>query len=418
MENFNINRGFHSNYPSAFEAEQSSATYVAQPAYRPTDKVEPAIISDHSIAMLNMIENSSDADHRMAATYAKHLLNSHKLRLCAHQPGTLYAKYGDTFTTSKKQKGTLIIATENNDQSKLEISQIAIKWKKSSDGSIKVNLPPNPASISRTSASDARGNTQQFPSNGHESPGVIYAPRASLTQTMLSQQILSVSRYAGVPSSSHSTHDYADYSTLNPSRQMEYPHNLGAPSPPVNITQVQSAISKDSQRAVKAITNNLASWDKKTAKTNIEAKLRNTPTDQHQLILQELRNKISGKSVANTKVYIEEWVMNSNLRTATEGRDIRTAGEKQLQDQIVNFMNYPAFRKQCDEVFALLPTSHRLRSQTTSITEGKYYQSPLYARVFSGHDTPTALIEKLKNHISQYDLSSRHQAIVDWNPAT
>jgi hypothetical protein len=194
----------------------------------------------------------------------------------------------------------------------------------------------------------------------------------------------------------------------------------GPASQPLQPVVAPPVFSAQISRSITQIVNGLLRWEQQAARTQIETRLRSAPANEQQTLLMHLTTQLSGKASDAKPATIQNWAATTSAASATEGRDMRTDREREMQTALTAQLNNPAFRKLRDEVLDLLPRVQKRQSMDTNIIYGGTYKSTykslLFRRVFADSRGPVAAITDIHALIEPLPEQQRYQAIKDWVP--
>jgi hypothetical protein len=190
----------------------------------------------------------------------------------------------------------------------------------------------------------------------------------------------------------------------------------GPSSQPLQPVVAPPVFSAQISRSIKQIVNGLSRWEQQAARTQIETRLRSAPANEQQTLLMHLTTQLSGKASDAKPATIQNWAATTSVASATEGRDMRTDHEREMQTALTAQLNNPAFRKLLDEILDLLPRDQKRKSMDINIIHGGTYKSLLYRRVFADSRGPVAAITDIHALIEPLPEQQRYQAIKDWVP--
>jgi hypothetical protein len=149
----------------------------------------------------------------------------------------------------------------------------------------------------------------------------------------------------------------------------------------------------------------------------IEGKLRAISSDEQEqfILISALRNQIHGMASADMGNAITTWAQTISVDRAKEGRDLRSATERELQERLFQWKDDPSFGGPLREVLGMLPLSLRQRTSTITVVDGNY-GSVLFRRVFKDPRGPVNAINAIRNILVTLNENQRYQAIHNWNP--
>jgi hypothetical protein len=149
----------------------------------------------------------------------------------------------------------------------------------------------------------------------------------------------------------------------------------------------------------------------------IEGKLRAISSDEQEqfILISALRNQIHGMASADMGNAITTWAQTISVDRAKEGRDLRSATERELQERVSQWKSDPSFNEPLGEVLRMLPYAARRDAASIYVIHGNY-SSVLFKRVFKDPRGPVNAINAIRNILVTLNENQRYQAIWNWDP--